>query len=202
MLSVCKLLITGTGRAGTTFLVQLLTELGVDTSFPKGDAGPKYYVECKAGLEYNILKEPNRAYVCKNPNLSIQIPEVLRAGIKIDHVLVPIRDLEQAALSREANGKGAGGLLEGKEDQLPVLVDRISTLFNDLAEYEIPFTLIKYPKMVFDPEYLWRRLYRAVPRWIPAYSKFLAVHQKVAKPEYVHHYHRTTNTEEDHVSIE
>src|SRR5689334_21709608 len=32
-----KVIITGTGRAGTTFLVALLTELGVKTCYKKGD---------------------------------------------------------------------------------------------------------------------------------------------------------------------
>ena len=45
------IIISGTGRAGTTFLVQLLTELGLDTGFPKGQ---KIDQNSSAGLELDL----------------------------------------------------------------------------------------------------------------------------------------------------
>jgi len=44
-------LITGTGRAGTSLLVQILTELGLDTGFKKG---VKLDAKSNAGLERSI----------------------------------------------------------------------------------------------------------------------------------------------------
>src|SRR5262245_45403961 len=92
------LLITGTGRAGTTFLVQLLGRLGLDIGFadPDGEIAP----HCNAGLEWN-LSDPNAPYVVKNPRLCDDLAGVLAAGgVAIDHVVIPIRDLHEAAESR------------------------------------------------------------------------------------------------------
>ena len=51
---VHKLVITGTGRAGTTFLVQLLTELGLDTGYAPGGGSEDYYEHCSAGMEQGM----------------------------------------------------------------------------------------------------------------------------------------------------
>ncbi len=47
-----KVIITGTGRAGTTFLVQLLTELGLDTGYTRRTWSRDYFEHCDAGLEF------------------------------------------------------------------------------------------------------------------------------------------------------
>jgi hypothetical protein len=56
-------IISGTGRAGTTFLVQLLTELGLDTGFP--DAHSQIFPNCNAGMEYDI-RDPKAPYIVKS----------------------------------------------------------------------------------------------------------------------------------------
>ena len=48
---VHKVIITGTGRAGTTFLVQLLTEMGLDTGYTRASLARDYFEHCSAGLE-------------------------------------------------------------------------------------------------------------------------------------------------------
>jgi hypothetical protein len=49
-------IISGTGRAGTTFLVQLLTALSLDTGFKPGTT--PVFAHCNAGMEQDIRK-PN-----------------------------------------------------------------------------------------------------------------------------------------------
>jgi hypothetical protein len=59
-------IISGTGRAGTTFLVQLLTELGLDTGLT--DSHTDIFENCNAGMEKD-LREPDAPYIVKSPFL-------------------------------------------------------------------------------------------------------------------------------------
>ena len=91
------IIISGTGRAGTTFLVQLLTELGLDTGFPKGQ---KIDQNSSAGLELD-LRSARAPYIIKSPWLCDYLDEVLQGGeLIIDCALIPMRDLYSAAESR------------------------------------------------------------------------------------------------------
>ena len=67
------IIISGTGRAGTTFLVQLLTELGLDTGFPR--AVSQTDANSNAGMELDIrdIKAP---YIIKNPWLCDYLDEI------------------------------------------------------------------------------------------------------------------------------
>src|SRR3954470_21878481 len=97
-----KIVITGTGRAGTTLLVQILTDLGFDTGF-KVDA--RISEDARAGLERDIT-HPEAPRVVKDPGLSRRLGGYLAAGtVKIEHVLVPMRDLDVATASRVRNAK-------------------------------------------------------------------------------------------------
>ena len=71
------LIISGTGRAGTTFLVQLLTELGLDTGFK--DAFSEFHANCNAGMEWNLRRE-DAPYVVKSPELCEYLDEVLKTS--------------------------------------------------------------------------------------------------------------------------
>ena len=48
--------ITGTGRAGTTFLVELLTALGMDTGYDVDDLPTRKSTVARAGLEHEDRK--------------------------------------------------------------------------------------------------------------------------------------------------
>ena len=61
------LVIAGTGRAGTSFLVRYLTELGLDTTLTrKGDAAD-WDTEANAGLEDLVVAGKSLPYVVKSP---------------------------------------------------------------------------------------------------------------------------------------
>lgn len=92
------IIITGTGRAGTTVLMILLTKLGIDTGFTEETLDQFIYDNCKAGLEKNILSE-NPPYVVKSPAIMDKIDEVVK-NVKLEHIIVPIRNFESAANSR------------------------------------------------------------------------------------------------------
>ena len=67
-------IISGTGRAGTTFLVQLLTALGLDTGFDSPTSG--IFENCRAGMEWD-LRHPNAPYIIKNPWLCDYLHEIM-----------------------------------------------------------------------------------------------------------------------------
>jgi hypothetical protein len=159
-----KVIISGTGRAGTTFLVRLLTELGLETGISRRNWHKKFYPNCNAGLEHNLL-DPETPYIVKNPALCETLPAALATGrFVIDHVYVPIRELETAAASRVRlggeNGSVPGGLW-GTSDpahQRAVLAEYFHKLIHVLVVHEIPHTFILFPRMVTDPGYTYDRL--------------------------------------------
>ncbi|HZZ19457.1 MAG TPA: hypothetical protein VFE25_08815 [Opitutaceae bacterium] len=159
-----KVIITGTGRAGTTFLVRLLTELGLETGISRKNWNKKFFPTCNAGLEHDLL-DPETPYIVKNPALCETLPAALATGrFVIDHVYVPIRELENAAASRARNGGEYGnvpGGLIGTADpahQRAVLAEYFHKLIHVLVVHEIPHTFILFPRLVTDPGYTFDRL--------------------------------------------
>jgi hypothetical protein len=187
---VHKVIISGTGRCGTTFLVELLTELGLDTGISPKNRRKKYYDHCNAGLEHDLL-DPVTPYIVKNPALCDSLPAALATGrFAIDHAYVAIRELGEAAASRAdvggADGSVAGGLW-GTADaasQRAVLAEMFHGLLHTLAANDIPHTLILFPRMVSDPEYTFGKL-RFLLRGI-RWEAFRAAFDRVADPSLVH----------------
>jgi hypothetical protein len=157
------------GRAGTTFLVQLLTELGLDTGFP--DAHFQIYPNCNAGMEFDIC-DSNASFIIKSPWLCDYLDDVLTGGdVVVDHVIVPMRDLYSAAQSRRdvtsrtnpslyAPDSVPGRLWHTNEpeDQEVILTAQLYKLIYTLAKYDVPLTLLLFPVFVNDPEYLYRKI--------------------------------------------
>jgi len=185
------IMISGTGRAGTTFLVELLTDLGLDTGYERENVSKKVNPKARAGLERNI-REPNTPYIIKNPNLCECIEQVLeRVDIIIDHAFVPIRDLEAAAESRiqvSKAGGSAGGLLgtDDPDKQANVLAVELHRLLVNLVKKQIPITFIHYPKSMRDSQYLFEKL-QPVLKEIE-YIQFQKSFNKKLKPEWIHKY--------------
>ena len=150
-----KILITGTGRAGTSFLVQLLTNLGEDTGFPKG---VKLSDKCNAGLEH---RENSKHRVIKNPEFALRIPDINKK-IDIEHVLIPLRDITKASLSRAAIGKGDGGLWNASDltEQEEFNRKLVCKLLHDCVRLGIEHTFIDFEGMMKDSDYLFHCLYK------------------------------------------
>jgi hypothetical protein len=193
--------ISGTGRTGTTFLVQLLTVLGFDTGYNKSELDTDPI--SGAGLEWNILND-NAPYIVKSPWLCFKIEEVLaRTDINIDHVFLPIRELFAAAESRRnVYKKSPSALPEDKKNEIDilgmpgglwisedpaqqeqVLLSQIYNLLFRLSSTNIPITLLNFPKSVFDPKYLYTKLNPIMSRI--KYQEFDRAHNLVARPELV-----------------
>ena len=158
-----KVVITGTGRAGTTLLVQILTDLGLDTGF-----APDHRVDetVHAGLEFKI-ESPNAPRIVKDPNLSRRLGGLLDTGaVEIEHVIVPMRDLDTAAASRIRNTRYGsdlhtfGGLFGTARatKQHEALALLFYELFWTITRHELPVTLLEFPRFAHDWEYTYRRL--------------------------------------------
>lgn len=159
--------ISGTGRAGTTFLVCLLTSLGLDTGYDP--ASIELPLLSRAGLEMDI-RAPNAPYIVKNPHLCDLAEEVLAMSVRIEHAIIPVRQFDAAAASRahvqelttgSADGKTVWGGLWGTDkavDQVGVLRSKFTNLIEVLVRYDIPMTFLAYPRLVRDPDYLYGKL--------------------------------------------
>lgn len=186
------LLITGTGRAGTTALVELLGACGLET---RADV-LRYYPDAHAGLE-SSLRDENPPYVVKTPLLSEGLEDRIREGFdpsRIDGVVVPIRDLDQAAYSRiqrfveSRKVKTEGGLWRSKRpsSQKAELAIAVHKLLLTTAEHHVPVYFMLYPKFVDDAEYAYLCLQPVIP--LVDRQKFLECHRSVMKSERIRPY--------------
>jgi hypothetical protein len=201
------LFIAGTGRAGTSFLVRLLAELGLETHLQRHGPG-QWFEGPNAGFE--DLPLPGLAsalpYVVKSPWLYQVIDSVLAdPAIRIDAVILPVRRLADAAASRivvqrqamhaqapwltmlptpwDSWGAAPGGVVYSLEalDQARVLAVGLHVLIERLVAAEIPIVFLDFPRLAQDPAYLFRHL----QPWLPAGTTpdaVAAAHGKLADP--------------------
>ena len=184
-----KIVIAGTGRAGTTLLVQVLTDLGLDTGFsPTEPIDPRV----NAGLEHALVGEGTPRIV-KSPHLSRKLGAMLDDGlVRIDHVIIPIRDLEIAAASRVRNTKYGrdlhtwGGLHETNRAtrQEEALARTLADLLFTIARHDLDHTLLLFPRFAADASYLHDKLSFLAPE-IPA-ERWQAVLSARADPTLIH----------------
>jgi hypothetical protein len=174
------LIIAGTGRAGTSFLVRYLTELGLDTTLARNGDLAGWDAEANAGLENLLISGNNLPYVIKSPWIGEYVDQVLsEKQLKIDAFIVPVRDLVEAATSRvvleqraihqhnpwmaeqlgrtwETYGHTAGGLVYSLNplDQARLLAVQFHQLVLKVAEAGVPLVFPAFPRIVTDWEYL------------------------------------------------
>lgn len=185
--------ITGTGRAGTTFLVELLTHLGCDTGFTVDTIRNQKDRLGRGGLEHD-LRQDNCPYVVKNPWFCDHAREVFERGdIVIDHIYIPIRELNAAAESRRFVAKAGtdfGGLWHttssAPDVQENILLRQIYTLLLEVSDTGVPVTLIRYPRLAKDASYLFRKLGTLVSDI--GFPSFCQTFNRVVRPELIHRF--------------
>ena len=199
------LIIAGTGRAGTSFLVRYLTELGLDTTLGRNGDRAGWDAEANAGLENLLVSGADLPYVVKSPWIGEYIEQILKEEqFKIDAFIVPVRDLVEAATSRvvlerraihqhnpwmaerfdrtwETYGHTPGGLVYSLDplDQARLLAVQFHQLVLKVSEAGIPLVFPVFPKIATDWEYLHKRLQPILPPEI-AEDVARAAHAKVA----------------------
>src|SRR5438132_8117896 len=91
-------IISGTGRVGTSLLVQIATHAGLPTGFNHNALALDPLAH--AGLEHD-LRDATAPYIVKSPWICTYITEIAtRSDIVIDHAIIPVRKLDDAASSR------------------------------------------------------------------------------------------------------
>ena len=176
--------------------MQLLTDLNMDTGYPSPSA--VIHSHCNAGLEGDI-RSPDAPYIVKSPWMCDYLDDVLEQGeIIVDHAIVPVRDLYSAAESRRdvvrrvdvdkfsGPDKVPGGLWHTTqiEAQEMVLTAQLYKLIYALARHDVPLTLLFFPRLVYEPEYLYRKLSFLMDDI--DYYHFNQIFEKVCRPELVH----------------
>ncbi|MEW6629954.1 MAG: hypothetical protein AB1440_03710 [Pseudomonadota bacterium] len=194
--------ISGTGRAGTTYLIQLFAELGFDTG-TWSDAD--YFPQARAGLERQIFGA-QIPKVVKTPFLCDHVDEAVSAGIQIGHVIIPVRKIADAAASRiyvqlettgSKDGKTVSGGLWGTEraaHQEDVLSRKLANLVEALVRHDIPITLISFPRSATDAAYLFDKLSPLMPTI--SKSAFFEAFNKTARPELIHDFSKNSTLSE------
>ncbi len=189
------IIITGPGRSGTTFLVQLLTKLHFDTGFT--DEYLPIDNQVRAGLEHQGLG-PNLPYIIKNPKLMWQLKDFLKndSNVIIDHVFIPLRDIDAAVRSRLKNieslpegidlSKVWGGLesVNDTDLQKPFFLEKLYEFCLFLGTFNIPVTFLSYPRLVTEAAYLYQKLVPILSGM--EYELFENAFKQVAQKTFVH----------------
>jgi hypothetical protein len=165
-------IISGTGRTGSTFIVKILTKLGLETGFSPENLEENIFPECQAGLEMDI-RMPDAPYIIKSPWICDYIDELLdNKNIHIEFAIIPIRDIRDVAQSRISvsnnrdiekykNPSDAPGGLWGTENpkrQEYILYQKLMKLILSLSAKNIPMIFIHFPKLTQDSIYLYSKL--------------------------------------------
>jgi len=193
------LIISGTGRAGTTFLVQYLTAAGYDTGFSLEDAQSLPDQLSRGGLEHS-LTQSDLPDVIKSPWLVDELPEALGSGrIAVRAAIVPIRRLEDAAESRrrvyrEAASAGRDPLTQpgtlwkttSPEEQETQLAVAFYRLMETLAQYRIPVYLLPFPAFATDHDVLYGLLEQELTAQGISKDASRAAFERVSKPKLIH----------------
>ena len=188
-------IISGTGRAGTSFLVQLLSELGLDTGFTETDS--HINKNARAGLEHDI-RNPASPYIVKSPWFCDYAEDVFKnPSIKIDHLFIPMRDASAAAKSRqyvvdsskEENKKPSqvqGGFWHTDKpgDQETILYKQLYKLVFAASDAMVPVTLMRYPRITNDSQYLFKKLLPILKN--KSTDEFTNAFKKTVQPAWVH----------------
>lgn len=169
-----KIIICGTGRAGTTLLVRILTVAGMDTGFkPRRFKGVEENLG-RAGLEkpvrrHNADKLP---LVVKSPQIVDVLPQLLaESWFPIGLAIIPMRELGSAANSRrqvreraiaagENPDMAPGGLwkTDQAENQHWVLAEQFYRTLEPLVAAEVPVVTLSFPRFAKDVDYFDRVL--------------------------------------------
>lgn len=153
-----KILITGTGRCGTTFLIKLFSFLDFNTGFNRNNYNEFIFSNCNSGMEKEYT---DNYYVIKNPIFITNIEEIVKdTSIIIKNVIIPIRDLNMSAKSRVKHGNEAGGLWNAQDEfsQIEFYKNILTNYIYISTKYHINTIFIDFDKMINDKTYLFNKL--------------------------------------------
>jgi len=202
------LMIAGTGRAGTTFLVQYLAACGLDTHLARHPAASTYNEDANAGLEDLPFDNPQLPYVIKSPWLHAYATRLLAdPSIALDAVIFPMRSIVEASASRVVNELRARYAMEGLPDdcrlweswgttpggivyslnpidEARLLALGFHELMHTLVKHDVPLVMLDFPRLVEDPAYLYDKLHPVLGAKVDR-ERALSAHRETAVPSKV-----------------
>ena len=169
-----SILITGTGRCGTTFLVALFTLLGMETGFTRETLKENIHNKTKGGLE----EQPGKYKIAKNPGFIFMMEQYVLETKQVPKlVIIPVRHFTEATESRYKNteeqgllndpmpkemssSKGAGGLwnADTKEEQILFYNKCMAEYIQIMTRYGIPTKFVDFHHMTTSSLYLFKSL--------------------------------------------
>lgn len=201
------IVITGTGRAGTTFLVELFTALGMETGFTLATLRERKDKISHAALE-NDLRRENAPYIVKDPFFCEYANEVLKSPLfHINHIIIPVRDLYSVAESRRRVEKAnlarmkllekvkqtlrprafRGGLWGVKDPRAGAQEAQSARQFYQLmyalADAPTNVILMRFPRLATDPNYAYEKLADVLEE--PDKMAFVTAFDRVARPDLI-----------------
>jgi len=153
-----KILITGTGRCGTTFLIKLFSFLNFNTGYNKKNYNNFIFPNCNSGME---RKYNENYYILKNPTFMSDIESILNdKSIIVKNVIIPIRNLKKSAMSRVKHNNQKGGLWNAtdKLSQISFYKDILTNYIYISTKYDISTIFIDFDKMINNKTYLFNKL--------------------------------------------
>jgi hypothetical protein len=174
-----KILITGTGRCGTTFLIKLFSFLNYDTGFNKSNYQDGINANCNSGME-NQITAPY--YIIKSPYFLRDIGQIVtNETIKIKLVIIPIRDFIQSAKSRVRHRNEAGGLWDASnlEEQVEFYETIMANYRMCMTTYHINTIFLDFDQMIGDKQYLFEKLKVVLDEKQINFSEFSSVYEEV-----------------------
>lgn len=174
-----KIIITGTGRCGTTFLMRLFTFLEYDTGFTKNNFQKYIFENCNSGMEKNI---DFNHYILKNPVFIDNIEKIINENYNIKYVIIPIRDYNLSAQSRVKHSKNAGGLWNANNEkkQLEFYYKIMSNYLLNMVKYEINTIFLDFDKMINNKEYLYNKLKNIMDEKNINFELFSKIYEEVS----------------------
>ena len=147
-----KILITGTGRCGTTFLIKIFSFLNFNTGFTQDNYEKHISKNCNSGME-KIYTE--KYYILKNPKFILNIEHILKdPSMKIKKVIIPIRNFKDSAMSRVKHGNNNGGLWNSTNEltQIKFYQYITSQYLYFMVKYDIDTIFIDFDRMINDKQ--------------------------------------------------
>jgi hypothetical protein len=166
-----KILITGTGRCGTTFLIKLFSFLDFDTGFTKNTFNRHISANCNSGME---LHYQSKHRYLKNPTFMCDIDKIHLSYSKDVLFIVPIRSFEESAKSRTIHKYNNGGLWNANNfnEQLEFYNKTFSNFIRKVTKYDMDIIFIDFDRMITDKLYLYNKLKQIVTIEKVTFEKF------------------------------
>ena len=188
-----KIMILGTGRCGSSCLLKFFDNAGVATRARIENISKN----CSGGYE-NRVDDLKRFKIIKNTWDRDIFKKIQKDNINLKNVIVPIRNLHDAAESRryqtKTYGNGTdlslGGIHLGATMEPGSMESKLSEfIYNgllQLSELNIQPILLNFPRFVEDKEYLWNKIHHLLT--YIKYDEFSEIFDKTFDKTKVHTY--------------